>query len=103
MDDIIDFAIVGAGVAGTYVAWRLANTPIQELGALVPARQGKPTIRIFEATPRIGGRLHTEELRQFRAELGGMRYTPNQILLNELVSRLPVHSTGFEYPVRLMY
>ncbi|HWD27897.1 MAG TPA: NAD(P)/FAD-dependent oxidoreductase [Rhizomicrobium sp.] len=61
----LDVAIVGGGVSGVYAAWRLA--------------QAKPQLRIrlFEASARIGGRLHSVAFPQaphLVAELGGMRF-----------------------------
>lgn len=61
----LDVAIVGGGVSGTYAAWRL--------------RQERPDLRIrlFEASDRIGGRLHSVAFPQaphLVAEIGGMRF-----------------------------
>jgi monoamine oxidase len=61
----LDVAIVGGGVAGAYAAWRL--------------RQERPglTVRLFEASDRIGGRLHSVAFPQaphLVAEAGGMRF-----------------------------
>jgi monoamine oxidase len=93
MDDIIDFAIVGAGPAGTYLAWRLANA------------SGNPNIHVFEETSRIGGRLLTVAMpgMTFNSELGGMRYTSNQLLLAGLVERLRLPSRQFKFETQVMY
>ncbi|HJW42390.1 MAG TPA: FAD-dependent oxidoreductase, partial [Rhizomicrobium sp.] len=61
----IDVAIVGGGVSGVYAAWRL--------------RQEQPylSVRLFEASGRIGGRLHSIAFPQaphLVAEAGGMRF-----------------------------
>ncbi|MBS0469685.1 MAG: FAD-dependent oxidoreductase [Proteobacteria bacterium] len=61
----LDVAIIGGGVSGAYAAWRL--------------RQEKPHLRIhlFEASERIGGRLHSiafPEAPHLVAEIGGMRF-----------------------------
>jgi hypothetical protein len=105
MDDVIDFAVIGAGVAGTYAAWRLATAPVENLKRLLPGLDGRPTIRLFEEASRIGGRLHTEKVPglPFHVEMGGMRYTPNQLLLNKLVNILELRPTIFDYPLRLMH
>lgn len=62
-----DVAIVGAGVSGLYVAWRLLT-------------QGKATrVAVFEADDRIGGRLLSTSppgVPDMVAELGGMRFLP---------------------------
>ena len=60
-----DVAIVGGGVSGAYAAWRL--------------RQERPNLRVrlFEASERIGGRLHSVSFPQaphLVAEAGGMRF-----------------------------
>lgn len=90
---VVDFAVVGAGVAGLYVAWRLAR-------ALRP----RPEIAIFEAQSRIGGRLLTAPLPSmpFLAELGGMRYITGHRILSKLVERLSLTSVPFEFPLRFM-
>lgn len=61
----LDVAIVGAGASGCYAAWRL--------------RQERPDLRVrlFEASERIGGRLHSVSFPQaphLVAEAGGMRF-----------------------------
>lgn len=61
----LDVAIVGAGVSGAYAAWRL--------------RQQRPELRVrlFEASERIGGRLHSvafAEAPHLIVEAGGMRF-----------------------------
>ena len=61
-----DIAIVGAGVAGTYTAWRLRN-------------QGKK-ITTYEYSDRIGGRCHTVKfpgIPDVNIEMGAMRFLPN--------------------------
>lgn len=64
----IDYAIVGAGVAGTYCAWRLQK-----------AHGASKKIVLFEHSDRIGGRLLTIKFGgKLKAELGGMRYMPPQ-------------------------
>ena len=64
----IDFAVIGAGVAGTLAAYRLA------------ARYPTASIAVFESRFRIGGRLWSVPVPPVEnevAELGGMR-TPFQ-------------------------
>ncbi|MCA9719681.1 MAG: FAD-dependent oxidoreductase, partial [Myxococcales bacterium] len=65
----VDVAVIGAGVSGLYTAWRLLQAD--------PAR----TVAVFEMSERIGGRLFSRALPgmpHVHAELGGMRYLPNQ-------------------------
>ena len=61
----LDVAIVGGGVSGVYAAWRLAR------------ERPHLRIRLFEASDRIGGRLHSvafPEAPHLVAEAGGMRF-----------------------------
>jgi monoamine oxidase len=81
----VDVAVVGAGVAGLYAAWRLLAS---ELAA---PDGGTPRVAIFEATDRIGGRIETATfpgMRHHRAEFGAMRITSWQrhvlMLLEEM-------------------
>ncbi|MBI3675122.1 MAG: FAD-dependent oxidoreductase [Proteobacteria bacterium] len=65
----IDVAIVGAGVAGTYAAWRLKNASPQL------------RVRLFETSGRIGGRLrsiHFPRAPHLVGEAGGMRFLEAQ-------------------------
>jgi monoamine oxidase len=77
--DVLDIAVVGAGVSGCYAAWRLsASAPGQ-------------TIAVFERNNRIGGRLWSikpEGMTQQVAELGGMRIANNQLPLLNLTRLL---------------
>jgi monoamine oxidase len=52
----VDIAIVGGGAAGIAAARRLA-------------RSG-PSVRLFEASPRLGGRAWSQEIRGFKLDLG---------------------------------
>jgi monoamine oxidase len=77
----VDVAIVGAGVAGAYVAWRLATAPLEQLSpalrALAESRAGGLRIGLYEYSHRIGGRLLSVDLPGIpgvKAELGGMRF-----------------------------
>ena len=61
----LDVAIIGGGAAGTYAAWRLA------------AERPQLRTRLFEASERIGGRLHSVAFPQaphLIVEGGGMRF-----------------------------
>jgi flavin-dependent amine oxidoreductase len=84
----LDVAVVGAGVAGAYSAWRLQAA----LGAA--ARIG-----LFEYSDRIGGRLYSVTmpgLPHVKAELGGMRYIPTQhIMVASLVDHLQLAKKDF--------
>lgn len=92
--EILDFAIVGGGIAGLYAAHRL-------LGA------GNENIHVFETSERLGGRLLTVDMPgvPFRAELGGMRFLDRHLLVNHLVQELGlgVRPFGFAGTKKLMY
>ncbi|HKH47941.1 MAG TPA: NAD(P)/FAD-dependent oxidoreductase [Thermoanaerobaculia bacterium] len=63
----IDVAIFGGGAAGTYAAYRLMTTPLND----------RLDVRLFERSDRIGGRLWSYRFEGFPeqpAELGGMAF-----------------------------
>ncbi|MEH1129134.1 flavin monoamine oxidase family protein [Micromonospora sp. CPCC 206061] len=78
-----DVVIVGAGVSGLYTAWRLLSGQ--------PAKKPKPSVAIFEASDRVGGRLLTWNpagpAGGLRAELGGMRFFEDQQLVWNLIHK----------------
>jgi lysine 2-monooxygenase len=84
----LDVAVVGGGVSGCYSAWRLQ----QEKGA-------HAKIGLFEYSDRIGGRLYTVTLPglpHVKAEVGGMRYIPDQhIMVASLVDHLQLPTNDF--------
>ncbi|HEU5434513.1 MAG TPA: FAD-dependent oxidoreductase, partial [Thermomicrobiales bacterium] len=74
-----DVVVVGGGVAGAYVAWRLLEDN--------PRRR----VALCELSERIGGRLLTvtpPDVPHLRAELGGMRLLNTQVQVVRLVERL---------------
>src|SRR5260370_1778397 len=83
-----DVAIVGGGIAGISCAWRL--------------KQARPdwSIALFESSDRIGGRLLSvipPGMPHVRCELGGMRYTTAQPLIQALVeAKLGLKTRFFE-------
>jgi monoamine oxidase len=84
----LDIAVVGGGVSGAYSAWRLQK----EKGA-------RAKIALFEYSDRIGGRLYTitmPGLPHVKAEVGGMRYIPDQhIMVASLVKHLKLPTKDF--------
>jgi lysine 2-monooxygenase len=84
---ILDTAIIGGGIAGTYAAWRLQNQP------------NAPKIGLFEYSNRIGGKLLSRALPGMPhviAELGGMRYIPDtQPLVTGLIEHLGLPNAIF--------
>jgi lysine 2-monooxygenase len=93
--DILDFAIIGGGIAGLYTAWRIANSEVYK----------NKSIHLFEATQKTGGRLLSVKMPgiDFIAELGGMRYTSNHILLRKTIQKLQLKSRPFSFVDRQMY
>lgn len=83
----VDIAVVGAGVAGAYTAWRLKQ------------KYPKKRIALFEYSNRVGGRLYTTTLPgmpHVHAELGGMRYIPKtQAFVRELIENLGLETRDF--------
>jgi len=64
-------AVIGGGVAGLAVAWRLENPPQAGPGPV-------PSVTVFEAAPAVGGNLRTERDGEYRVEWG-----PNGFLDSE--------------------
>ncbi len=89
---IHDLVIVGMGPAGLYTAWRLATTNSDQSILDLSNTTKKLNIAMFDTMPeeRVGGRLCTQPLPgyPFLAELGGMRFRSNQLLINALVDTL---------------
>ncbi|MEI9995346.1 MAG: NAD(P)/FAD-dependent oxidoreductase [Rhizomicrobium sp.] len=84
----LDVAIVGGGVSGAYAAWRLARE--------APHLR----LRLFEASDRIGGRLHSVAFPQaphLVAEAGGMRFLEAHRHVFGLVGHLGLPSR--DYPI----
>ncbi|CAC5422906.1 unnamed protein product [Mytilus coruscus] len=81
-----DIAIIGAGIAGTYAAWRL--------------RQQNKRISIYEYSNRVGGRMYTvqfPEIPGINVELGGMRYLRrSHALLHETIQQLGLRIKRFD-------
>ena len=87
MNNELDIAIIGGGVSGTYSAWRLQNSHPEK------------RIALFEYGNRIGGRLFSKKLPGLPnvvAELGGMRYIPeDHIMVASLVNALQLETKDF--------
>jgi monoamine oxidase len=85
-DDALDVAIVGAGAAGTYLAYRL-----------IQARPGD-RIALFERSNRIGGRLWSVKVDglDHPIELGGMRYMTGHALVQSVVTELAIETRPFD-------
>src|SRR5260370_21527717 len=65
----VDIAVIGAGVAGSYAAWRLKRA------------RPRASVALFEMSDRVGGRLSSTTvpgLPHVTVELGGMRFIPER-------------------------
>ena len=82
----VDLAIIGGGVAGTYVARTLQE------------KRPDWSIGLFERTDRIGGRLHSVRIGglDHPIELGGMRFLTSQRRVARLVEGLGLSTRPFD-------
>lgn len=83
---VLDLAVVGGGVAGTYSAYRLATA------------RPEWRVALFERSSRIGGRLLSLPSLQpggAAAELGGMRFRTSQPLVCRIVAELGLATRPF--------
>lgn len=83
---MLDLAVIGAGAAGTYVA-----------DAMQEARP-EWSIRLFERTDRIGGRLRSVRVPglDHRIELGGMRFLTSHRRMAEVVAAFAIPTHPFD-------
>lgn len=98
---VLDVAIIGGGVSGAYVAWRLLGPDADRsplLGRLRAAGGGALRVGLFEQSDRIGGRLWSVTppgMPHLRAELGGMRIKNDQPLVGNLMRHLNLEIVPF--------
>lgn len=86
----IDVAVIGAGVNGTYISWKLNSANKQNNQQL--------NVHIFEASQRIGGRLYTiffPEMPHIPVELGGMRFKDIHERVTKLANTLELTVVPF--------
>ena len=103
----VDIAVVGAGVAGCYTAWRLQTLAKEQLAAgslLLPLFDGKDRLNValFEYSDRIGGRLWSVALNGIPeefAEFGGMRFYKQMHIVWNLIEKLGLASRAIPFPV----
>jgi oxygen-dependent protoporphyrinogen oxidase len=72
-------AIIGGGIAGLAVAWRLENPPAGE--------ERIPAVTVFEAADRVGGNLRTEEDGEYRVEWGANGFLSSEPATLELAEQ----------------
>ncbi|CAK0894494.1 unnamed protein product [Prorocentrum cordatum] len=83
-----EVAVVGAGWAGVYSAWRLAVDAGPASTGGVPAGQ----VCVFEAYRRPGGRTYTTQIEDYRVDVGAYRFAGDMHLPADLIMaalRLP--------------
>lgn len=112
----VDVAIVGGGVGGCYLGYRLASGTLRrELGRgspLLPLlqRRERLSVGLYEGSGRIGGRLWSVQLPGLPgvfAELGGMRFHEQLHIVSDLIHHLGLGSQvadfTFGQPENLAY
>ncbi|HMB53147.1 MAG TPA: hypothetical protein VKU40_07520, partial [Thermoanaerobaculia bacterium] len=118
LDGTVDVAVVGAGVAGCYAAYRLLHGDFEDgspLGELAAANGGKLSVGLFEYAGRVGGRLLSAEIPQQDdpslgigegpgnedvaarkyAEFGGFRFQPQMHIVRDLAKLLELDHEPF--------
>lgn len=101
--EVLDVAVVGAGVSGLYSAWRLLTSqqPRPTASGGQPAASladGARKVAVFEGSERVGGRLLSvipPGMPDARVEIGGMRYTSSHLQVAGLVSYLGLATEPF--------
>jgi hypothetical protein len=88
---IVDYCVIGGGIAGLYAAVRLAE--------LNKSEEPKK-IYILEATKRVGGRVVTIKIprSQFYADLGAMLFIHTQPLIISFVDHLRLQTFNYAFP-----
>jgi monoamine oxidase len=98
--DNVDVAVIGGGPSGLYAAYRLltgtpgAGSPV----AKGSGKGGRPSVAVFEATNRLGGRIWSvvpPGAPHLIAEFGGMRFLKTQEIVPRLVSALKLPYVPF--------
>ena len=89
----VEIAIIGGGIAGVYLAWRIALDSSDNIKATLYESENQ----------RLGGRIHSQEIPglPFKAELGAMRFRLSHQILCALLSELgiPIRKFDVENPV----
>ncbi len=110
-----DVAIVGAGVAGCYLAYRLANATLDDLRPDSPLRplfanKSKLDVALFEYSGRVGGRLLSvkvpginadepgaEGVGESLAEFGGFRFARTMHIVWNTAQHLGLTDEPFNF------
>jgi monoamine oxidase len=86
----VDVAIIGGGPSGLYAAYRLLTG--------TSGKGGKPSVAVFEASGRLGGRIWSvvpAGAPHLIAEFGGMRFLKTQAIVPRLVKALNLRFVPF--------
>jgi monoamine oxidase len=102
----LDVAVIGAGVAGCYTAWRLRSLDKQRLAANSPLlplleRKNRLDVGLFEYSDRLGGRLWSAAVNGIPnefAEFGGMRFYKQTHIVWNLIEKLGLESRAIPLP-----
>ena len=101
-DEVLDVAVVGAGISGVYSAWRLLRSPSPRAGEsggeAASSTESARKVVVFESSQRVGGRLLSvvpPGMPNARVEIGGMRYTSLHLQVAGLVSYLGLATEPF--------
>jgi protoporphyrinogen oxidase len=103
----LDVAVVGGGIAGCYVAWRLRTLDKQGLSAGSPLSalldsKERLDVGLFEYSDRLGGRLWSVALKDMPnefTEFGGMRFYKEMHIVWNLIQRLGLEARAISFPV----
>jgi hypothetical protein len=88
LDQLPSVAIVGGGIAGLFAAWHLG-------------RSKRFRVTLFEALPKLGGKIETVDICGFNAELGPMRFEPKAVqpTFHRLCQELGISLVKFPVPM----
>jgi len=97
--EVLDLAIVGAGISGIYSGWRLVTADPASLRILGrPVSTGRRLrVAVFEGSQRVGGRLLSARAPDLAAicDLGGMRFASSHKRVVSLINELKLPNHGF--------
>ena len=79
---IYDYIIIGGGISGLYLTYKLMNS-------------GKD-ILLLESSGRLGGRISTNDKKNFQVERGAARFSENHHTLLKLLKELGLEEEKYE-------
>lgn len=86
---IYDYIIVGGGISGLYMAYKLQDT--------------KKDILLLESSNRLGGRILTETVKGVQMELGAARFSEKHTKMMSLIKELGLQTDLLELPEKVVY